>query len=96
MKFSAEILGYGDLLWEDGEISGDEKAVELLEEFADDMAGTPIGPPAGETLQANYLDDPYCTKQLIVMLFGSLVEEIEDIEGIPELPEEVLGEGPEE
>lgn len=96
MKFSVMVLDIGEITWEDGELTGNQDAVDQLMDFAEDMAGTPLGPPAGATIQENYLDDHFCTKQLMSMLWGPMIIDFEDLEDIPELDPEDLSDGSEE
>ncbi len=73
--------------WEDGEVTGDQDAVDAIEAYADAHEGKLIGSPSGPFTEVDHLSDPLSAAMIMDEIFDEIISEEGDVPELPDVPE---------
>jgi hypothetical protein len=75
------------ITWDDGALSGDQTAVDILQIRAKVLEGTDVGPPTGPYTVRRHLADPLSTIFLMRDLLGEDITADGDVPEPPPVPD---------
>lgn len=73
--------------WDEGEITGDDAAVDAIEAYADAHEGKRIGSPTGPFTEVDHLSDPLSAAMIMDEVFDEITAEEGDVPKLPDVPD---------
>ena len=75
------------LIWQDGTLSGDEGAVQMVQMLAAGYEGQPVGSSLYGFTNHDHLSSPYTAYQLMLQMFSDHPRMLGNFPKVPEPPE---------
>lgn len=79
-----------NLVYNDGQLSGDEFAVRLVETHAEALEGQMVGPVGGPWTETDHLSDSLSALFVMRAAFDEILEVKGDVPEMPEVPEQAI------